>query len=47
MQNLSLIFLGAVSDTGIGTSLEEFQGLKFSREVFDAEKWGKFMITAY
>ncbi|XP_024042200.1 type 2 DNA topoisomerase 6 subunit B-like [Citrus clementina] len=29
----------SISDTGIGTSLEEFQGLKFSREVFDAEKW--------
>ncbi|KAL9423908.1 hypothetical protein AB3S75_035907 [Citrus x aurantiifolia] len=29
----------SISDTGIGTSLEEFQGLKFSREVFDAQKW--------
>ncbi|KAK2636503.1 hypothetical protein Ddye_031295 [Dipteronia dyeriana] len=31
----------SISDTGIGSSLEEFQDLKFSREIIDAEKWGK------
>ncbi|GAY36348.1 hypothetical protein CUMW_021570 [Citrus unshiu] len=35
----------SISDTGIGTSLEEFQGLKFSREVFDAEKWA--LLTSF
>ncbi|KAK4842704.1 hypothetical protein QYF36_026396 [Acer negundo] len=30
----------SISDTGIGSSLEEFQDLNFGREIIDAEKWG-------
>ncbi|KDO82396.1 hypothetical protein CISIN_1g0411021mg, partial [Citrus sinensis] len=41
----STVRISTVSDTGIGTSLEEFQGLKFSREVFDAEKWA--LLTSF
>ncbi|TXG56283.1 hypothetical protein EZV62_017596 [Acer yangbiense] len=29
----------SISDTGIGSSLEEFQDLNFGREIIDAEKW--------
>ncbi|KAL5759829.1 hypothetical protein ACOSQ2_018667 [Xanthoceras sorbifolium] len=29
----------SISDTGTGSSLEEFQDLKFGREVIDAKKW--------
>ncbi|KAK2666069.1 hypothetical protein Ddye_004643 [Dipteronia dyeriana] len=37
----------SISDTDIGSSLEEFQDLKFSREIIDAEKWGKCLVFAY
>ncbi|KAK3223363.1 hypothetical protein Dsin_010388 [Dipteronia sinensis] len=36
----------SISDTGIGSSLEEFQDLKFGREIIDAEEWGKCLVFA-
>lgn len=39
--NFSLVFSFTVSDTGVGSTFEEFLGLKFANDPIVADKWGK------
>lgn len=41
MTKLSLVSVRAVSDTGVGSCLEEFGGVKLHKEAFGAQIWGK------
>ncbi|CAL2231302.1 unnamed protein product [Prunus armeniaca] len=47
MTKLSLVSVRAVSDTGVGSCLEEFGGVKLRKEAFSAQIWdGLLFVTA-